>query len=245
MRKSLLVATTATLALGMAGAAYAQTPAPVVDATASVSPSKAGTKSKPKSEKLKLSVKNSAESKTTASKITITLPSSLKVSTSGLDQCKVTDDELLADLDSCKKSVAGKGSANALVNPFATAPAPLNFRVTPMVGNKELLFYLAQVDSNGSLQPNGVKAILHGKISGRKMTIAIPTFLQQPAPGTYSALLGLQVELSEKKGDKALVTSTTCASKAHKVGVKVDFVPNPNPPAASSASDTAEAKCSK
>ena len=58
-----------------------------------MSPTKAGTKSKPKSEKLKLSVKNNAESKTTAAKITITFPSTLKISTKGLDQCTASDDE--------------------------------------------------------------------------------------------------------------------------------------------------------
>ncbi len=233
MRKSFLVAGVATLALGMTGVAHAQ--APSVDATASVSPTKAGTKSKPKSEKFKLTVKNDPSSKTTASGVEVTLPSTLKLSTSGLTQCKATDTELLEDINTCKSSIAGTGEANALVIPFAPTPAPLKFKVTPVIGKGELLFVL---DSNIA------DAVLHGKIKGRKMTIAIPTFLQQPAPGTYSALLDLTTSLSKKKGSKALISSTGCKSKKHKVGVKVDFVGNPNPPAASSASDTAEAKCS-
>ena len=127
MRKSFLVAGVATLALGVTGVAQAQTPAPSITVTTSVSPSKAGTKSKPKSEKFKLVVKNDAASKATASKITVTFPSTLKLSTSGLDQCKASDDDIIADVKkACKKSIAGTGTAAALVNPFATTPAPIS-----------------------------------------------------------------------------------------------------------------------
>lgn len=232
MRKSFLAAGTAALALGAAGIAYAQT-APSVTGTATVTPSKAGTKSKPKSVKLKLTVKNSAESKTTAKQITIRLPSTLKVSTKGLTQCTASDDEIIAG--GCKSSVAGKGEAHALVNPFAATPAKVTFKVTPIVGKNEILFLL-----ESSAGPN----VLHGKISGRKLTIPIKPELQQPAPSVYSALLDLTTGLSKKKGRNALISSTGCKSKKHKIGVKVDFVPNPNPPAASSASGTANAKCS-
>jgi len=142
LRKTFVAAGTVALAFGVAGVAYAQTPAPSIQATASVSPSKAGTKSKPKSEKLKLSVTNNRDSKTTAAKITITMPSTLKASTSGLDICKASDDELIANTNVCKKSIAGKGSAHALVNPFAATPAQVEFKVVPVVGNKQILFVL-------------------------------------------------------------------------------------------------------
>ena len=235
MRKSLMAAGAAALALGAAGVAYAQNPAGSITGTASVSPTKAGTKSKPKSEKLKLSVVNNKDSKTTAAKITITMPSTLKVSTSGLDICKASDDDLLASTAVCKKSIAGKGSAHALVNPFAASPAQVEFKVTPIVGNKQILFVL-----NSPI----AQAVLHGKISGKKLTIAITPELQQPAPGTFSALLDLTTELSKKKGTKALISSVGCKSKKHDIGVSVGYVPNPNPPAQSSASGTASAKCS-
>jgi hypothetical protein len=234
LRKSFLAAGTAALALGAAGIAYAQTPPPSVDVTTSVSPSKAGTKSKPKSEKLKLTVKNDPSSKTTASKITITFPSTLKLSTSGLDRCTASEDELIAGPEKvCKKSIAGSGSAHAVLNPFAS-PAPLTFKVVPVVGKNELIFVLS----------GSANAVLHGKISGKKMTIAIPDFLQQPVPGTYSALTDLSTTISLKKGKKYLIASTGCKSKKHKIGVQVGYAPNPNPPAAASAKDTAEAKCS-
>ena len=107
----------------------------------------------------------------------------------------------------------------------------------PIVGKNELLFYLEQ-------SPGAVKAILHGKISGKKLTITIPTFLQKPAQNTYSALNNLTTTLSMKKGSKALVTSVGCKSKKHEVGVTISYVPNPSPPVKSSASGTGDAKCS-
>ena len=235
LRKSILAAGTAALALSFAGVAHAQTPAPSIEATASVSPTKAGTKSKPKSEKLKLSVTNNRESKTTAAKITITMPSTLKASTSGLDVCKASDDELIASVNVCKKSIAGKGSAHALVNPFAATPAEVAFKVVPVVGNKQILFVLTSPIA---------QAVLHGKISGSKLTIPITPELQQPAPGTFSALLDLSTDLSKKKGSKALISSVGCKSKKHTIGVSIGYVPNPTPPAQSSASSKADAKCS-
>lgn len=240
MRKPFLVAGTATLVLGVAGIAFAQTPAPAPTSAVSISPSKAGTKSKPKAIKLKLSVKNNDESKTTASKIVVTLPSNVKLSTKGLNQCTASDDELLdkGPKTACKSSIAGSGEAHARLNPYSTSPAPINFKVTPLVGKNQLLFYLEQ--TNG-----GVKALLHGKISGKKMTIAINPELQQPAPGAYSALSDLTTTLSAKKGKNNLLVSTGCSGGAHKVGVQLTYVPNPTPPTQTTASAPAEAKCSK
>jgi hypothetical protein len=235
LRKSLMVAGAATLALGTAGIAYAQTaPAPSIEATASVSPTKAGTKAKPKSEKFKLMVKNNPESKTTAAKITITYPSTIKVSTKGLDQCTASDDELIDNVNTCRRSIAGTGTAHAVLNPFAATPGPLTFKVTPVVGKNEVLFVLS----------GSADAVLHGKLRGRKMTIAITPQLQQPVPGTYSALQDLSTTLSKKKGKNALISSTGCKSKKHALGVEIGYVPNPNPPAASTAKDTVDVRCS-
>jgi hypothetical protein len=229
----------ATVAVGAAGVAYAQTPAGVVTVTAKITPTKAGTKSKPKASKIALSVKNSAESKTTAKQIAITFPKTLKLSTKGLPQCTVSDAVLLdkTPQKACKSSIAGKGTASALLGPTTATPAPLAFTVTPVVGKNELIFYLIQ-------NPGNVKAVLHGKISGSKLTIAIPAFLQQPAPGTYSALNGLDTTLSLKKGKNALITSTGCKGGSQKIGVVISYAPNPAPPTAPTGSGSGSSKCS-
>ena len=234
MRKSFLVAGTATLALGLTGIAIAQTPAPSIESTASVSPTKAGTKSKPKAETLKLSVKNNVASKTTAEKITITFPSTLKISTKGLDQCTIADQALIDNPSKCSKAKAGSGTARAVLNPFAPTPGPLEFKVVPFVGKNEVLFLLS----------GSADAVLHGKISGKKMSIIITPQLQQPVPGVYSALNDLATTISKKKGKNSLITSTGCKSKKHTIGVSISYVPNPTPPAATSASKPADAKCS-
>ena len=236
MRKSFLVAGVAALAFGTTGVAIAQTPAPSIDATGSASPSKAGTKSKPKGVTFKLSVKNDPASKTTAKSITIEFPSTIKVSTKGLNQCTAAEQSLIDNPAQCSKAKAGPvGSAAALLNPFATAPGPLSFKVQPYVGKNELLFVLS----------GSADAVLHGKISGRKMTIAITDTLQQPLPNVYSALNNLATTIKASKGKNSLISSVGCKGGKHTVKVTVGYANNPNPPAAASASDTIDIKCSK
>jgi len=234
LRKTFLVAGIAALAFSTTGVALAQNAAPSIEASASGTPTKAGTKSKPKAVKFKLKVVNTPASKTTAKSIEVAFPSTIKVSTKGLEQCKASEDELLNDINVCKKSVAGKGTAKALLNPFATAPGNLSFTVTPVVGKNEVLFVL-----HGSAD-----AVLHGKIKGSKMTIAITPSLQQPLTNVYSALNELETTISNTKGKNSLISSVGCKNKKQTVKVTVGYAPNPSPPAASSASDSVDMKCS-
>ena len=234
MRKTFLVAGMAALAVSTTGVAIAQTPAPSIEATGSGSPSKAGTKAKPKAVNFKIDVKNDAAAKTTAKSIKITFPKTIKVSTKGLDQCTLDDEALINDPSQCKKSFAGKGSASANLNPFSTTPSPLAFQVQPIVGKNELLFLLS----------GAANAVLHGKIKGSSMTIVITPELQMPAPSVYSALNELQATINKKKGKNALISSIGCKSKKHTIGVEVAYAANPNPPAAASAKDTFDIKCS-
>ncbi len=247
MRKSLAAIVAVPTVLVMATVAFAQNPTPVVDVTATASPSKAGTKKKPKSESVKLVIKNSEESKSSASRIEITFPKSLKVNTAGLPTCSV------AKLDgggapSCGKAKAGSGNAVANLNP--NAPSKLYFKSTPYVaGKNKLAFYLQQTNGeNGPVNPDGVAQALPATLkkagSGQKLTINIPGNLQQPAPGTFSALLSITSTLGLKSGKHALISSIGCNKKQHKIGVAITYVDNPNPPAKRTVSDTAGAKCS-
>ena len=240
MRKSLMAAGAAALALGAAGVAYAQNPAGSITGTASVSPTKAGTKSKPKSEKFTLKVTNDSASKTTAGTIKITFPSTLKLSTKGLTQCTKSDNDIInqGPAKACKGAIAGSGTANAVLGPQSANPTPLGFKVTPIVGKNQLLFYLAATSLSN-------KYVLHGKISGKSLTITITPDVQQPVPGLYSALVDLKSTLSMKKGKNYLISSVGCSGGKHKIPVTVGYVANPTPPTAPSASTTLEAKCSK
>jgi len=234
LRKSFLVAGVAALAVGTSGVAYAQNAEPKIDVTTSVSPSKAGTKSKPKNTTFKLKVTNDPASKTSAQTIKITLPSTLKLSTKGLPQCTASNEEIVSSAGAvCKASKAGKGSAHAVLLSNNTN---VSFEVTPFIGKNELLFYLAASIGN--------KYVVHGKIKGSTMTIAITPDLQQPVAGLYAALIDLDTTLNFKKGKNFLFSSVGCKSKKQTVKVSVVYVANPTPPSKPSADGSGDGKCS-
>jgi hypothetical protein len=239
LRKSLIAAGAAVLAVGGAGVAYAQNAAPTIAVKTSVSPTKAGTKHKPKAEKFTLTVTNNVnESKATASQIKIQFPSTLKLSTKGLPQCTKSDNTLVTQgTKVCKKSIAGSGLSHVILNPYAS-PTNVTFKVTPIVGKNQMLYYISAPAIN-------TNAVLHGKIHGSTQTIVITSNLQQPVPGLFSAIVDLKTTISLQKGKHSLITSTGCKGGGHTIKVTESFVPNPTPPAATSATATGKASCRK
>lgn len=244
MRKSLIAAGAAVLAVSGGGVAYAQNAAPQIVVKPSFSPSKAGSKHKPKAAKFTLTVTNNVnDSKATASQIKITFPSTAKLSTKGLPQCTKSDAAILAaPKTACKKSLAGSGISHVILGP-GTTNTPIVFNVTPMVGKNEMLYYLHSSIAD---------AVLHGKLSGRTQTIRIPDGtragepnLQQPVSGLFSAIVDLKTVISLKKGKHSLITTSGCKGGSQAVKVTETFVPNPNPPAASTATATGKARCKK
>ena len=249
MRKSLVAALAAPTVLVMATVAFAQNPAPSIEVKATISPTKAGTKKKPKSEKVSLQIDNSRESKTSASKIEISFPKTLKLSTKGLKTCSVAKLDSQGKASCPRGSAAGVGTADALVNPQSDNPASLKFNVTTFVAGKNLLaFYLEQQGNDSGVQqalPAKITTVKGSKVFGQKLTISIPANLQQPAPGVYSTLIQIKNSLGLKSGKHALLTSIGCPkTREHPIGVKVSYVPNPNPPVSSSASSVDGAPCS-
>ena len=249
MRKSLIAAGAAVLVLSGAGVAYAQTAAPSIVAKTSFSPSKTGTKKKPRAAKFTITVTNNvAESHATASQIKITFPSTVKLSTKGLPQCTKSDDAIIAaPKTACKKSIAGSGASHAILGNSVTGPpfngGQITFKVTPIVGKNEMLYYIVSPIA---------KAVLHGKLSGQTQTIRIPDGtrgtepnLQQPAPGLYAAIQDLKTTISLRKGTHSLITTTGCKGGSQKVTVTETFVGNPAPPAAPTATASGPASCTK
>jgi hypothetical protein len=238
LRKFLIAAIAALASIALASVAVAQTAD--VESTTSVSPSKAGTKKKPKATKVTTFVKNNVPS-TTASKIEIDFPSTVKISGKGLTKCAITEFSKPGGKANCPaKSKAGSGVSNAVVGPER---APLKFNVSAYVGGNNLvIFYIEQ-------QGGGVTKALEGKISSasgkfkQKLVITIPPDLQQPAPGLYAALTDLKSTIYNKKGKKSLISTTGCKKKKHTFGAKLTFAPNPAAPPKPSASGTSTAKC--
>jgi hypothetical protein len=239
LRKYLIAVIAALAALAMATVAVAQSSD--VTATTTVSPSKAGTKKKPKSVKITTFVQNNVPN-TTAAKIEIDFPKTVKISGKGLTSCKLSKIQASGPSACPSKSKAGTGLSHAVVGP---GRVPLNFDVTAFVGGKNLvIFYIKQ-------QGGTVSKALSGKISkgsggfGQKLVISIPADLQQPAPGLYAALVDLKSTLQLKKGKYALISSVGCKGGKHKFGAKLTFAPNPTPPPKPSASGTSTATCKK
>ena len=239
MRKYLIAVIAALAALAMATVAVAQSGD--VTATTTVSPTKSGTKKKPKSIKITTFVQNNVPN-TTAAKIEIDFPKTVKISGKGLTSCKLSAIQANGPAACPSKSKAGTGLSHAVVGPDRI---PLNFDVTAFVGGKNLvIFYIKQ-------QGGTVSKALSGKISkgsggfGQKLVISIPPDLQQPAPGLYAALVDLKSTLQLKKGKYALVSSVGCKNKKHKFGAKLTFAPNPVQPPKASATGTSTATCKK
>jgi predicted peroxiredoxin len=239
LRKYLIAVIAALAALAMATVAVAQNSD--VTATTTVSPTKSGTKKKPKSIKITTFVQNNVPN-TTAAKIEIDFPKTVKISGKGLTACKLSAIQANGPTACPSKSKAGTGLSHAVVGPDRI---PLNFDVTAFVGGKNLvIFYIKQ-------QGGTVSKALSGKISkgsggfAQKLVITIPPDLQQPAPGLYAALTDLKSTLQLKKGKNALVTSVGCKNKKHKFGAKLTFAPNPAQPPKPSATGTSTATCKK
>jgi len=239
LRKYLIAVIAALAALAMATVAVAQSGD--VTATTTVSPTKSGTKKKPKSIKVTTFVQNNVPN-TTAAKIEIDFPKTVRISGKGLPACKLSAIQANGPRACPSKSKAGTGLSHAVVGPDRI---PLNFDVTAFVGGKNLvIFYIKQ-------QGGTVSKALSGKISkgsggfAQKLVITIPPDLQQPAPGLYAALVDLKSTLQLKKGKYALISSVGCKNKKHKFGAKLTFAPNPAQPPKPSATGTSTATCKK
>jgi hypothetical protein len=239
LHKLLIAALAALASIALATVAVAQSSD--VSSSVSITPSKAGSKSRPKAVKIKTSIKNNVPN-TTASKIDILFPSTVKISGRGLTACPASEFSKPGGKANCKSaSKAGTGISHAVVGP---QKAPLNFNVTAYVGGSTtVIFYIEQIGGS-------VTKALVGKISStsgkfrQKLSIGIPPDLQQPAPGLYGALNDLTSTLYNKKGSRSLVSTNDCKKRKHNFGSRLTFAPNPAPPPKPSASGSTTVRCS-
>jgi hypothetical protein len=245
LRKLLIAAVVAVSSVALAAVALAQDPAPSVTMTAKVSPSKAGTKAKPRAASISVNIQNSKASKTTLDTLTVSLPKNIKISTKGLKTCKKSVLEAEGASGCPSGTRAGTGTAHATLDPRGQA-STLTFKIQLFVGGPKLLLVALEEASLPALRP-----VLDGKISkasgkyGQKLTVKITPELQQPVPGTYTALDDIQAKISLKRGKNSLISFTGCPSgKKHNFAANLAYVPNPTPPAATTANATATARCS-
>jgi len=256
--RKLLIGVAALVALAIPAIALAQNPAPVVTNDVKITPSKAGTSKKPAAAKFVFKVVNSSESKSSVKQIVLDLPKGVKLDGTKLDKC-TADDLVNQGARACPSgSKLGTGVSYAfLVDPTpgsvppdcvgtnGTATGCITLASTFFVGgSKALTVGLVDRNTGDSFAP------LTGKISnsGRRLTIDVPPSLQQPVPGTYSALSQLGGTFSRSKtvsGKKySFVSTTSCpSSKKWVVKSKLVYVANPVPaPPTKSAADAVSCK---
>jgi len=265
LRKYLIAAVAALIALCLSAVAIAQGAGATMEVT--VSPKNAGTKKKPTASGIVLTVVNGDKTQT-ASRIDVFLAKNIKLSTKGLTKCNLAALSQQGASGCSSKSIVGSGTAdaragvsrNGVYNP---APPLLPFKVTAyaanptqVAGNPELkgaqlAFYLEQRKVVGGLptnqiEPSGIKAIARGVIKrasgkyGSKLVITIPAVPAQQYPaGAFNGLEKLRTSL--KKGK--MITTTGCANRKHPFKTVITFVPNPNPPKARTVTATDSAAC--
>ena len=246
MRKTLIAVAAALTALVVAAAAWAQNPAPTASLDVSMKPGKVGTKKNPRSGRLELSAETNRESKSTASKIEIWIPKGAKMSTKGLKTCSTAKLNSQGKTACPKASKAGTGEADALLNPYAENPAPIKFIVTAFVGGKNKInFFLESESPEVSQALVGKLTSVKHKIYAQKLSIAIAPNLQQPAPNVYSSLQRLETSIGLKSGKNMLIALTDCPkAREHQFQLRLTFIPNPTPPAETTATAVKGAGCS-
>ena len=236
MRKYLTAAVAAVAALSVTAVAIAQNPVPTPKAVVTVSPKKAGKPSRPKPVALGIYVENTRESKTTASRIQIDFPRTLRVSGKGLRKCSLATLAAGGPAACPAKSRVGSGTAHAVLGPHNTTPAELTLDVTAVVGGPRNIYFYVQVGA--------VAGVLNGKVSnkGSRLAMSIPESLKKPDGVTYSALTDLDVDI---KRTSKVVKSYGCKNRKYVTRIKLSYEANPVPPAVASATARDTTACSK
>ena len=218
MRKYLVAAVAALTVVGGTTAALAQTSTePTLNVK--VKPTKAGTKKKPKNSSIHLLVVNNDQKKS-LSKLTITMPKTLKVSGKGFKTCSVAKLNASGPSSCPKASKVGGGSADALLGVNTASPTPLHFVVTAFVSGKNAIsFYL---HSTGV----AVNVVAPGKVAGHKLIVTVPQVAQQPVPGVWAGLVKLDTTLKGKAKKHNLIATTGCKGGKQPFKAALTFADN-------------------
>jgi hypothetical protein len=199
--KKLAIAATGALALAGIGVGVSSAVTPTTTISAKVTPLAHGTKKKPKKAKLvvKLSTTpNPAEPAFAADTTVVHLAKELQFNGSALKTC--SSSQVLSDNSKCPKgSRVGQGIASGSALGL-TEPLTVKAYNGPGGNKLELL-----VDGS---TPLAIHAVIEGILSsdsapyGKKLSVAIPPDLQQPAPGAYATLTEFDTTINAISGKK-------------------------------------------
>jgi hypothetical protein len=223
VRKSVIGALIAVLALAFASMAYAQKGDPANTTNqlkVTVSPSKAGTKKKPKGVALNLGItggtKNGTGQPATSTSLNTTLPAGFKINSGAWpkkSRCNLATMRAQKSPNSCPKSskvASGSSIAKANGGAFVETLKVSGYALT----NGNIGFYL-----HGT--PVALNKTLEGKVvkGGRGLNVVIDPDVQQPVPGFYTGITKLQLNLkgsASVKGKKIGIAQTTSCPKSKK-----------------------------
>jgi hypothetical protein len=220
MRKLTLTAAAAVTAIGAVGVAQAVTPTTAIKA--SVSPTKKGTKKKPRNVKLnvELITQPAPGDPAFATRSTVVhFDKNLKFDGKHLKSC--SQSQVQSDDTKCPKG-SRVGSGTAIGTALGLTE---NLTVTAYNGPRGTRIELL-VDGQTPLQ---IHQVIEGKLQsdsgkyGKKLVVAIPEALQQPAPGAYATLTDFKTSVKGTGSKKRpFVGLTGCTRK--KLNYKTDFV---------------------
>jgi hypothetical protein len=236
MRKLTLTAAAAVTAIGAVGVAQAVTPTTAIKA--SVSPTKKGTKKKPKNVKLnvELITQPAPGDPAFATRSTVVhFDKNIKFDGKHLKSC--SQSRVQTDDTKCPKgSRVGSGTATG-----SALGLTENLTVTAYNGPRGTKIELL-VDGQSPLQ---IHQVIEGKLQsdsgkyGKKLVVAIPDALQQPAPGAYATLTDFKTSVKGTGSKKRpFVGLAGCTKK--RLNYKSDFVFTDG----TTSTATATSKCS-
>jgi hypothetical protein len=201
LRKILVAALAAVMVVAGAAVALAQSAA-APKLTVTVKPAKAGTKKKPKNSSIHFVVVNN-DTKRTLSKLTITMPKTLRMSGKGFKTCSKAFVEQNTAARCPKGSKIGGGTADAIlgVNGPPSGQSKFTLTVDAVVGNKKTVYFYLGPPAN---------SVSVGKVKGRKLIISVPQAAQQPVTGVFAGLVKLDTTLKGKAKKHFLISSVGC-----------------------------------
>ena len=266
-KKLALIGLAISVTLIAAAVAIAQVAPQLTITEAKLTPASGGTAKKPKNGSANVSFTVNRDANVTADQIVFLLPKNFKLSGDGFKYCPASKINNGGTIDDCPTgSKVGSGSAVAyagstridyVISIFA---ASKNSIMMYLDGNVTVPALEGIISKAGSTDAGG------GLTFGQKITIDIPEQVQKPIPGLYSAITEVKAKLGPATGKKKVtkkvrvrgklvkkrVTVKTffagvngCPSddKTHDFGVRLRYVPNPNPPSQGGSEAYVEGSC--
>jgi hypothetical protein len=197
-KMTLGVALVSVLALSIPGVAMANIADSTLDVSMKLAPAKPGTKKKPRPVALTLGMAGGTKSGTgqasTSTRLDIQLPKGIAWNGKKWPKkarCSIGDVAMKKSTATCPKgAIVGKGHVTALGGNGAIVE---EIDVTAFVTEAGDLGLFLKADV-----PVALRAALNGKVTGQKISVAIPSNIQEPVPGVPTAIKSLRFTLSGK-----------------------------------------------